>query len=289
MPTLADTAPTCVVRGLSFDALAAALVRGRTSVFTLNMMHMRLLGREPEFRESYRQASIVTLDSNLLNTCFLRRRMTVATGSDLVQHLSARRTFHDRSVLVIGNVTPEEAASVMASRRLEVYRPPFGFIHDPAAVDAVIARVREMAPDMVFIAVGAPQSEMLTLRLRRAGLVEPSILCCGAAFEFALGKQTRSPAFVSRTGLEWAWRLASNPRRLAGRYASDAGFLLSMLGPLNRLARSGALKVGGLQLQFRQEAGSGLTLGRGRWGRGNGGPCPFRSRDRGARNAGYTT
>ncbi len=146
MPTLADKTPTCVVRGLSFDALATALGRGRTSVFTLNMMHMRLLAREPEFRESYRQASIVTLDSNLLNTCFLRRRMTVATGSDLVQHLSHRRTFRDRSVLVIGNVTVEEAASVMASRRLEVFRPPFGFIHDPAAVDAVIARVRGWHP-----------------------------------------------------------------------------------------------------------------------------------------------
>lgn len=261
MPTLADKTPTCVVRGLSFDALATALGRGRTSVFTLNMMHMRLLAREPEFRESYRQASIVTLDSNLLNTCFLRRRMTVATGSDLVQHLSARRTFRDRSVLVIGNVTAEEAASVMASRHLEVFRPPFGFIHDPAAVDAVIARVRETAPDMVFIAVGAPQSEMLTLRLRRAGLVEPSILCCGAAFEFLLGKQTRSPVFFRRTGLEWAWRLAGNPRRLAGRYASDAGFLLSMLGPLHRLARSGALRVGGLQLQFRQETGLGRKAG----------------------------
>lgn len=261
MPTLTDKAPTCVVRGLSFDALATALNRGRTTVFTLNMMHMRLLSREPEFRESYRQASIVTLDSNLINTCFLRRRMTVATGSDLVQHLSARRALRDRSVLVIGNVTVEEASSVMASRRLSVVRPPFGFIHDPAAVEDVIAQVREAAPEMVFIAVGAPQSEMLALRLRRAGLAAPSILCCGAAFEFALGKQTRSPVFLRRTGLEWAWRLASNPRRLAGRYASDAGFLLSMLGPLTRLARSGALKVGGLNLQFRQEAGPGLKPG----------------------------
>jgi len=268
MPTLADTAPTCVVRGLSFDALATALARGRATVFTLNMMHMRLLARDPEFRESYRQASIVTLDSNLLNTVFLRRRMTVATGSDLVRHLSARRSLRDRSVVLIGNVTAEEAASVMESRRLDVVRPPFGFIRDPAAVEAVVARVRELAPDVVFIAVGAPQSEMLALRLRRAGLVDPSILCCGAAFEFMLGKQTRSPVFLRRTGLEWAWRLASNPRRLAGRYASDAGFLLSMLGPLTRLARSGAVKVGGLQLQFRQEAGPDLKLGRGALGAG---------------------
>ncbi len=152
----------------------------------------------------------------------------------------------------------------MASRRLEVVRPPFGFIRDPAAVEEVIARVREAAPDVVFIAVGAPQSELLALRLRRAGISAPSILCCGAAFEFILGKQNRSPAWVTRTGLEWAWRLAGNPRRLAGRYASDAGFMLSMLGPLTRLARSGALKVGGLQLQFRQEA----ELGKGGLGRG---------------------
>ncbi|WP_167858480.1 WecB/TagA/CpsF family glycosyltransferase [Methylobacterium nonmethylotrophicum] len=257
MPTLADTAPTCVVRGLSFDAVTAALVRGRATVFTLNMMHMRLLARNPEFRESYRQASIVTLDSNLLNICFLRRRMTVATGSDLVRHLSARRSLRDRSVLVIGNVTREEAGAVMASRQLDVLRPPFGFIHDPEAVEAVVAQVQAIAPDVIFIAVGAPQSEILALRLRRAGLAAPSILACGAAFEFVLGKQSRSPVALRRIGLEWAWRLAGNPRRLAGRYARDAGFLLSMLGPLTRLARSGAVKVGGLQLQFRQEAGVG--------------------------------
>ncbi|WP_053080606.1 WecB/TagA/CpsF family glycosyltransferase [Methylobacterium variabile] len=270
MPTLADTAPTCVVRGLGFDALATALVRGRTTIFTLNMMHMRLLSRDPEFRESYRQATIVTLDSNLLNTCFLRRRMTVATGSDLVQHLAARAALRDRSVLVIGNVTAEEAGGVMPSRHLEVLRPPFGFIRDPAAVADVIDRVRALAPDVVFIAVGAPQSEMLALRLRRAGLAAPSILCCGAAFEFVLGKQSRSPVFLRRTGLEWAWRLASNPRRLAGRYASDAGFMLSILGPLTRLARSGALKVGGLQLQFRQEAGPAPKAGLGRGALGAG-------------------
>ncbi len=267
MPTLADKTPTCVVRGLSFDALATALGRGRTSVFTLNMMHMRLLAREPEFRESYRQASIVTLDSNLLNTCFLRRRMTVATGSDLVQHLSARRTFRDRSVLVIGNVTAEEAASVMASRHLEVFRPPFGFIHDPAAVDAVIARVREMAPDMVFIAVGAPQSEMLTLRLRRAGLVEPSILCCGAAFEFALGKQTRSPGSFAAPASNGPGGSPAIPAARR-RYASDAGFLLSMLGAAEPARAVGRAEGRRLQLQFRQEAGRGSSSGGGRWGAG---------------------
>ncbi|GJD50831.1 N-acetylglucosaminyldiphosphoundecaprenol N-acetyl-beta-D-mannosaminyltransferase [Methylobacterium crusticola] len=255
MPTVAETAPTCIVRGLSFDALAQALARGRTSIFTLNLMHLRLLAQNPEFRESYREASIVTLDSNWLNTCFLRRRMTVAAGSDFVHFLGSRGALRDKSVLVVGNVTPADAARVMASRRLDVVRPPFGFIRDPAAVEDVIARCRALEPEVIFIAVGAPQSEMLALRMRRAGLAEASILCCGAAFEFELGVQRRSPVFLRRTGLEWVWRLATNPRRLAGRYASDAGFVLARLGQFAGLARSGRLRVGGLHLQFRQEAG----------------------------------
>jgi N-acetylglucosaminyldiphosphoundecaprenol N-acetyl-beta-D-mannosaminyltransferase len=44
------------------------------------------------------------------------------------------------------------------------------------------------------------------------------VMCVGAAMEFALGFKTRAPMWMQRAGLEWFWRLASEPRRLWRRY-----------------------------------------------------------------------
>ena len=56
------------------------------------------------------------------------------------------------------------------------------------------------------------------------------MVCIGAALDFVAGEQIRAPKFMRESGLEWAWRLASNPRRLAKRYAESAimfGYLLA--------------------------------------------------------------
>jgi UDP-N-acetyl-D-mannosaminuronic acid transferase (WecB/TagA/CpsF family) len=45
------------------------------------------------------------------------------------------------------------------------------------------------------------------------------MLCIGAALDFIAGTQTRANTFVQRIGLEWAWRMLREPRRLGPRYA----------------------------------------------------------------------
>ena len=56
------------------------------------------------------------------------------------------------------------------------------------------------------------------------------------AVDFVAGSQFRAPLMFQRTGLEWAWRLASNPRRLAKRYADCAGLLfdVAVLAPVRQ-------------------------------------------------------
>jgi N-acetylglucosaminyldiphosphoundecaprenol N-acetyl-beta-D-mannosaminyltransferase len=265
MRAISNTDRACVVRGLSYEDLARLTGEGHNTIFTLNMMHLRLLARDDGFRESYSQASVVTLDSNFLNRFFLRRGMSVAAGSDLVHFLSATAVLKDRSVLVIGNIGADAARRVMPSRQMRAIRPAWGFIHDSAAVAGIIARAKVIDPDVIFIAVGAPQSEKLALLMRKAGLRRPSILCCGAALEFEAGAQKRSPELLRRGGMEWAWRLATDPRRLARRYLADAAFLLSRFGQMRALAASRTLDIGGLRMEFRQEA------------RGEGAPNPIKA------------
>lgn len=243
----------CAVQSVTYSAMAEAARRTRATIFTLNMMHIRLLAQDREFRESYRIASLISLDSNCLNKYFLRGSMRVGTGSDFVRFLRATAALRDKSILIFGNISAAEARAVMPCRELAVMRPAFGFIRDSGAVAELVAAARAAAPDVILIAVGSPQSEKLALRLRRAGVGEASILCCGAALEFETGAQVRSPDLLKRGGAEWMWRLTRDPRRLGRRYLADAGFILSLFGQFRRLARSRTLALGDMLLEFRAD------------------------------------
>jgi UDP-N-acetyl-D-mannosaminuronic acid transferase (WecB/TagA/CpsF family) len=71
---------------------------------------------------------------------------------------------------------------------------------------------------MCFLALGAPKQE--TLAARGLDLVPGcGFLSIGAGIDFLAGLQRRAPAWVRAIAMEWFWRMASDPRRLAGRYA----------------------------------------------------------------------
>jgi exopolysaccharide biosynthesis WecB/TagA/CpsF family protein len=53
-------------------------------------------------------------------------------------------------------------------------------------------------------------------------LPDVGFVCVGAALDFIAGTQARAPGFFQRHGLEWVWRLMSNPQRLAMRYLRSA-------------------------------------------------------------------
>ena len=55
------------------------------------------------------------------------------------------------------------------------------------------------------------------------------MVCVGAALDFIAGEQVRAPEIMRNHGLEWAWRLMSNPRRLGKRYAESAAMFAYLL------------------------------------------------------------
>ena len=99
--------------------------------------------------------------------------------------------------------------------------PPFGF--DPTWSDAARygEKIAASGARLCFVCLGAPKQELFADRLH--GLY-PGVgfLCVGAALDFIARTQSRAPAALRRVGLEWAWRLAADPRRLAWRYAQCA-------------------------------------------------------------------
>ena len=114
---------------------------------------------------------------------------------------------------------------------LQIVWSHHGFF-ESAQEDALVAELARLRPDVVLVGLGTPQQERLALRLRDEARVGAA-WCVGALFEYyAPGMRPRAPLWMRRAGLEWAYRLAQEPRRLGGRY---------VLGNLEFLARSRGL------------------------------------------------
>ncbi|MEV6971613.1 WecB/TagA/CpsF family glycosyltransferase [Hamadaea sp. NPDC051192] len=107
--------------------------------------------------------------------------------------------------------------------------PPFGFDADPDQYAPVLDAVIAARPDVCFVGLGFPRQERVITDLRDA-LPSTWFLGCGAAINFIAGEQQRAPIWMQRSGLEWAHRLAQEPRRLASRYLRhDAPYAVRLL------------------------------------------------------------
>ncbi|AEV81802.1 N-acetylglucosaminyldiphosphoundecaprenol [Actinoplanes sp. SE50] len=116
--------------------------------------------------------------------------------------------------------------------------PPFGFDDDENTYAEVCARVTAAQPDLVFVGLGFPRQEQVIERLRR-DLPATWFVGCGAAINFVAGDIHRAPRWMQRTGLEWAHRLTTEPRRLARRYLRhDAPYALRLLARARARRRS---------------------------------------------------
>jgi N-acetylglucosaminyldiphosphoundecaprenol N-acetyl-beta-D-mannosaminyltransferase len=234
----------------SKEDAANALLSGRQTIFTLNLSHIRMLATIPAFQHAYTVASLILLDSSFINRFFLSGRFADVAGSDLVAFISATGVLRKKSVLIVGNTSQLQASRIFAGSTVLVERPPFGFASVPDEIPRLVELVRRHDPDVLLIATGAPQSEVLAREMRLGGVERPSILCCGAAIDFIEGTQRRAPAAFRNAGMEWAWRLATDPPRLTRRYFADGLFLTANWTHFSRLAASRELTFGHLRILF---------------------------------------
>ena len=197
-------------------------------VVTPNVDHVVMYwkdGNEP-WRLAYRKA-VANCDLCLNDSRVLQRlarlsgvRLPAVPGSDVVQRLVEDLGGICGSIALIGG-TPREAgwiASAMPRHEVHHMEPPMG-VRDSAGAQIEIAKfVEEARADIVLLAIGAPQSEMVALTIASRGRARGVALCIGASVEFLSGHKRRAPAWMQRAGLEWLFRLVSEPGRLWRRY-----------------------------------------------------------------------
>lgn len=96
------------------------------------------------------------------------------------------------------------------------YSPPFREMTD-GEMKELAQRIHDSGAQVVWIGLSTPKQEMFAARLRKYTQVK-LIITVGAVFDFYTGRARQAPRWMQRSGLEWFFRLSTEPKRLAGRY-----------------------------------------------------------------------
>ncbi len=144
-------------------------------------------------------------------------RLTRISGMDFLSAMLERAEHQGWQVFFFGAQpgVAEQAVVKLLKRypRLPVAGTESGWRHWLRLPDAYVCwRIRRARPDILLVALGAPQQELwIDANRQRLGSVRVA-MGVGGAFDFWSGRIRRAPRLVQRLGLEWLWRLLQEPR-----------------------------------------------------------------------------
>jgi len=213
----------CSSTETAIDDILAAIGQPFRYVVTPNVQHVvEIYEQGGALKDKYTSAWRIYCDSRVLKKLarLSGTRLDVVTGSDLTAQLLKRASGLGLKIAVVG--PGAEDCEILGRRfpglQIASYTPPMGFIRSDVEVQKCIAFVLNVKADITFFALGAPQQETVAHRLLGCPDARGVALCIGASIDFLTGKQQRAPVWVQNLGMEWLYRLLSDPKRLAKRY-----------------------------------------------------------------------
>ena len=227
-----SSAPRYNVLGVGISALTFAqardLVRGvrgqlRRGYICLGTAHgLTLARRDPALRRAFNDAWLTTPDGMPL-VWLGPPGVERVYGPDLMLAVcdAGRATGLRHYFFGGGPGVAEELKQKLTARfpGLEVvgtFTPPFRPL-DPAELAALHADVARTRPDIIWVGLGTPKQELF-MAANAATLDAGVLIGVGAAFDFHSGRVRQAPRWIQRSGLEWLFRLGTEPRRLGPRY-----------------------------------------------------------------------
>ncbi len=231
---------------LTMDDLLARLATSGGVVFTVNPDHLYHLQYNADFLRAYRSADIITVDSH-----YFRRALRVLgrpvlnrlPGSDIVPALCRRQAADPATrVFLLGArpgvaQTAREKMNAQAGRELVVgaHGPSMNFVNDPAEIDAVIQMIDASRATVLLVGLGAPKQEIWIANMRHRLPHVRVMMGVGATIDYEAGAVQRAPMWLRRIGMEWTYRVFTEPGRYLMRYVRSSRFLWWML--MDRIGR----------------------------------------------------
>lgn len=198
-------------------------------VFTPNVDHLVRLQRDREFFAAYQNADYKTCDSKILY--YVSRLLGTpicekVSGSDLFPAFYwHHRNNSDIKIFLLGAA---EGVAAEAQRRINTkvgrpiivgaHSPSYGFEKSETECNAIIELINQSEANVLAIGVGSPKQEKFIYQHRDQFKNIKIFMGIGATIDFEAGNVGRAPKWISEMGLEWLYRLLSEPRRLWRRY-----------------------------------------------------------------------
>ncbi len=204
----------------------------------INGYSARLRGQRPDYAQAIENGRVVPLPDGVPMT--MGARITGqgdvhrCPGPDLMETAAARAARDGRTFALVGGGpgTAEALRDALIARHpgLEIaaaVMPPYGDWTDEESRELVDV-MKNSGADIVWLGVSAPKQEVWACRW--AAEIGRPVVCVGAAFDFLSGRKPRAPLWMRTVGLEWLFRLLSEPRRLGSRYlVGNAVFIADLL------------------------------------------------------------
>ena len=193
---------------------------------TLNAHSYNTLKKDVFFREAIYASDMLLPDgiSVVLAMRILKgEKLKKIAGADLFQYEMQRLNSINGKCFFLGS-TPKTLKLITERAKREYpgiqvysYSPPFKPVFSEEDNKAMIDAVNEVEPDVLFVGMTAPQQEKWSYQFYDE-LKAGHICCIGAVFDFYAGNIKRAPDWMISAGLEWLYRLLSEPRRMWRRY-----------------------------------------------------------------------
>lgn len=233
------------------DTISASRAGKGIAVHFCNAYNVALARSDHKYRDLIRRGHYVFSDGVPITWVGKRARPDLAGqwervyGPDVMEGVFQRSTHSSPRHYLLGS-SPAVLAALQAqltqrfpdAQIVGSESPPFRQA-TTTELTARDQRIRDSGATIVWVGLGTPKQDVEVARL--AATVPVVALAVGAAFDFLSGTKPQAPIWMQKSGTEWFFRLASEPRRLAKRYVwGNSLFMVDALRTLQSKKRTGA-------------------------------------------------
>ena len=201
----------------------AAADRERNIIQFINAHCVNVAQQDADYLASVRSADILLPDGS-----GLRQAAKLAgigpvdnlNGTDLFPHICEKASQANQSIFLLGGKPGVAAAAAKNMRNrypgLHFAGTRNGYFSE-GEHQQVIDQINRSGASILMVGMGVPIQEKWIAKYRDQIKI-PVVMGVGGLFDYYSGNIARAPSLLREMGLEWCWRLALEPRRLAGRY-----------------------------------------------------------------------
>ena len=220
--------------------VSQAVQGARTRIGFINAHCVNVMYRDDAYRTALQHCDRIFVDGSGMMLAARSAGIALTdnlNGTDLFPVLCRQAALAGQGIFLFGGregVAREAGQRMLAEiPGLVVSGSHHGYVANGPDEDRLIDAINASKAAIVLVGLGVPAQELWIAR-NHTRLHAAVLIGVGGLFDYYSGRIARAPTLLRRSGLEWVWRMAMEPRRLAGRY---------VLGNVEFLARLARLRL----------------------------------------------